>query len=80
MVKRRRLLAATGALGSSLAARPSATPRPVRLECSREQLDIAYDQSFWAPQIKEPEANDGTASAAVRQEMPPWTQQYGADA
>jgi arylformamidase len=79
-VRRRHLLAATGALGSSLAARSSATPRPVFLEYSQEQLDIAYDQSFWAPQMAELEAHDGAASAAVRQTMPPHTQQYGADA
>ena len=79
-MKRRHLLAATGALGSSLAARSSAAPKPVFLEYSQEQLDIAYDQSFWAPQMAELEAADGTASAAVRQKMPPLTQQYGPDA
>jgi arylformamidase len=52
----------------------------VFLEYSQEQLDIAYDQSFWAPQMSELEAADGTASAAVRQKIPPRTQQYGPDA
>ena len=80
MVRRRHLLAATGALGSSLAARSSAAPQPVFLEYSQEQLDIAYDQSFWAPQMAELEAHDSTASAMVRQTMPPRTQQYGLDA
>jgi arylformamidase len=79
-MRRRHLLAATSALGSSLAARSSAAPRPVFLEYSQEQLDIAYDQSFWAPQMTELEAHDGTASAAVRRTMPPHTQQYGPDA
>ena len=79
-MKRRHLLAATGALGSSIAARSSAAPRPVFLEYSQEQLDIAYDQSFWAPQMEELEAHDGATSAAARRTMPPRTQQYGPDA
>jgi arylformamidase len=52
----------------------------VFLDYSQEQLDTAYDQSFWAPRMAELEAADGTASAAVRQKMPPRTRQYGPDA
>jgi len=50
---------------------------PVFLDYSQEQLDKAYDQSFWAPQMAELEAHDGTASAAVRRTMPPRTEHYG---
>ena len=59
----------------SLAA--SAASPPVFLDYTQQQLDIAYDQSFWAPQMAELEAHDGTASAAVRQTMPPRTERYG---
>ena len=55
----------------------SAHPKPVFLEYSQEQLDTAYDQSFWAPQMAELEAGDGTKSADVRKKMPPRTEHYG---
>lgn len=54
-----------------------AAASPVFLDYSREQLDKAYDQSLWAPQMAELEANDGATSAAVRLTMPPRTEQYG---
>ncbi len=47
------------------------------LEYSQEQLDKAYDQSFWAPQMAELETRDGTKSAEVRRRMPPRTEHYG---
>ncbi|MEP9380143.1 alpha/beta hydrolase [Aquabacter sp. CN5-332] len=56
-----------------------ADTRPVFLDYSQEQIDKAYDQSFWAPQMAELEAQDGTNSAAVRNSMPPRTQRYGAN-
>ncbi|MGO1075009.1 alpha/beta hydrolase [Inquilinus sp. CA228] len=61
------------AVGKSFAA-------SVFLDYTQEQLDKAYDQSLWAPQMAELEASDGTASAAVRRAMPPRTAQYGPDA
>jgi arylformamidase len=52
-------------------------PRPLFLNYTQHQLDRAYDQSAWAPQMAELEAQDGEASAALRQRMPPRTEQYG---
>ncbi len=83
IMKRRSFLAAMGALPSAIAASSfaaadafSASP-PVFLDYTQEQMDIAYDQSFWSPDINGLQAGDGTASAAVRQKMPPRTVQYG---
>ncbi len=80
-MRRRHLLAATGtlggAIGSAVVAPSSAQPKPMFLEYSQEQLDKAYDQSFWAPQMAELEAGDGTKSAEVRRKMPPRTERYG---
>jgi len=56
-----------------------ADTRPVFLDYSQEQIDEAYDQSFWAPQMAELEAQDGANSAAVRRKMPPRTARYGAN-
>ena len=62
----------------NLLASPSPTPqKPVFLEYSQEQLDKAYDQSFWAPQMAELEADDGAKSTEVRRRMPPRTERYG---
>jgi arylformamidase len=55
----------------------SATGKPVFLDYDQEKLDKAYDQSLWAPQMAQLEANDGTASAAARKTTPPVTKQYG---
>jgi len=54
-----------------------AASRLVFLRYTQEELDRAYDQSAWAPQMAELEAQDGEASAALRQRMPPRTEQYG---
>jgi arylformamidase len=54
-----------------------ATSKPVFLNYTQEQLDRAYDQSAWAPQMAELEAQDGEASAAILQRMRPRTEQYG---
>jgi arylformamidase len=47
------------------------------LNYTQEQLDRVYDQSAWAPQMAELEAQDAEASAAIRRRMPPKTEQYG---
>ncbi|TIQ62323.1 MAG: alpha/beta hydrolase [Mesorhizobium sp.] len=61
------------AVGKSLAA-------SVFLDYTQEQLDTAYDQSFWAPRMAELEEGDGIASAVVRRAMPPRPEKYGPDA
>jgi arylformamidase len=84
-MKRRSFLAAMGALpaaaASSFIARDafSAAP-PVFLDYTQAQMDIAYDQSFWSPDINGLQAGDGRTSAAAREKMPPRTVQYGPDA
>lgn len=50
---------------------------PVFLDYTQEELDRAYDQSVWAPQMAELEAANGVASAEVRQRMPPRTERFG---
>jgi arylformamidase len=47
------------------------------LNYTQEQLDRAYDQSAWAPQMAELEAQDSELSAALRQRISPRTGQYG---
>ncbi|MEP9376671.1 alpha/beta hydrolase [Aquabacter sp. CN5-332] len=75
---RRSFLAATGTLPLAYGTRAmAADARPVFLNYSQEQIDKAYDQSFWAPQMAELEAQDGVNSAAVRRKMPPRTERYG---
>jgi arylformamidase len=76
-MRRRHLLAATGTLGLTTVAPASVQPAPVFLDYTQEQLDKAYDQSFWAPQMAELEASDGATSAEVRRNMPPRTERYG---
>jgi arylformamidase len=76
-MKRRSFLSACVALSSVLVAKRVAASSPVFLDYDQEQLNAAYDQSLWAPQMAELEANFGTASAAVRRTMPPVTRQYG---
>jgi arylformamidase len=70
-------LDAKGRPPSAIVAQPFAASRPLFLDYSPEQLDKAYDQSAWAPQMAELEAHDGAASAAVRRTMPPRTEHYG---
>ena len=76
-MKRRSFLVAMSTLPSAITARSLAASTPVFLDYSQEQLDKAYDQSFWAPQMAELEVHDGTTSAAVRRTMPPRTVRYG---
>jgi arylformamidase len=56
---------------------PLGQAKPVFLDYSQEQLDQAYDQAKWAPEMAQLEAADGTRSARVREEMPPITRRYG---
>jgi arylformamidase len=56
---------------------PLGQPKPIFLDYSQEQLDKAYDQASWAPEMVQLEAADGTRSARVRKEMPPLTRRYG---
>ena len=56
---------------------PLGRPKPVFLNYSQEQLDKAYDQAKWAPEMAQLEAADGTRSARVRKDMPPLTRRYG---
>jgi arylformamidase len=74
---RRDVLAGLGVLSSGIATRSFAAPAPVFLDYTQEQLDEAYDQSFWVSQMAEYEGRDTTASAAVRKAMPPRVEQYG---
>jgi arylformamidase len=76
-MKRRSLLGAASCSGLVALSKSSAAAKPVFLGYDQEELDKAYDQSFWAPQMAQLEADDGTASAAVRKTTPPVTKQYG---
>lgn len=76
-MKRRSFLASCATLPLVATAKSVAASLPVFLDYDQEQLDAAYDQSLWAPQMVELEASDGVASAAVRQATPPVTEQYG---
>jgi len=80
-MKRRSFLAAAalGAVPPAIAAPSPAASAPVFLDYGKEEIDKAYDQSFWAPRMAELEAQDTADSAAVRRKMPPRTLQYGPD-
>ncbi len=77
-MRRRHFPAATATPGGASVAPSSGQPAPVFLDYTQEQLDRAYDQSFWAPQMAELETDDGARSAEVRRKMPPRTERYGA--
>jgi len=76
-MKRRSFLASCAALPLVAAVKSVAASSSVFLDYDQKQLDAAYDQSLWAPQMAELEASDGVASAAVRRATPPRTEQYG---
>ena len=76
-MERRFFLRACVALASIVIAKRAAASPPVFLDYDQAQLDAAYDQARWAPQMEELEAHFGIASAAVRRTMPPVTRQYG---
>jgi arylformamidase len=76
-MKRRSLLGAALPSWFVATSKLSAAEKPVFLDYDQDEIDKAYDQSLWAPQMAQLEANDGIASAAVRKTTPPVTQQYG---
>jgi hypothetical protein len=55
---------------------PGGALRTVFLNDTQE-LDGAYDQCAWAPEMAALEAEDGEASAALRRRMPARTERYG---
>jgi arylformamidase len=83
IIKRGTLMNRRSLLGAALSSwfvatsKLSAAGKPVFLGYDQEELDKAYDQSFWAPQMEQLEADDGTMSTAVRKATPPVTKQYG---
>jgi arylformamidase len=76
-MRRRCFLSSAAALGASTIAPVFGQQKPVFLHYTQEQLDQAYDQAVWAPQLNELQAYDGTSSAAVRRVLPPRTERYG---
>lgn len=50
---------------------------PLFLGYSQDQLDRVFDQSAWAPRMKELEEELASASAAARRQTPPRTERYG---
>jgi hypothetical protein len=80
-MRRRHFLAGTaalgGAIGSSSVAPLLAQQGPVFMDYTQHQLDQAYDQAVWAPQLVELQAQDDAMSAAVRKATPPRTERYG---
>jgi arylformamidase len=70
------IAAAGGGIGMSIGL-PAAAQQKVFLDYTQEQLDQAYDQAFWTPQLNELQADDGKASAEVRKATPPRTVHYG---
>jgi arylformamidase len=80
-MRRRHFLAGTaalgGAIGSSGVAPLFAQQGPVFMDYTQQQLDQAYDQAVWAPQLVELQAQDDAMSAAVRKATPPRTERYG---
>lgn len=66
--------ATTAAVG---ARRALSSSEPVFLHLSQEDLDRAYDQSFWAPDAAETLASYTQLSAEVRDQYPYQTYSYG---
>jgi arylformamidase len=77
ILQRRRVL--WGAVTLAVGALPMTVlaQQKVFLDYTQEQLDQAYDQSFWTPQLNELQADDGRFSAEIRKSMPPKTVRYG---
>lgn len=76
-MRRRYFLSSAAALGAATVAPAFGQQKPVFLHYTQEQLDQAYDQAVWAPQLKELQAYDSASSAAVRKVLPPRTERYG---
>ena len=79
--RRNFMMLTTTALGLGSLARISRaaneTASPVLLGYTQEQLDRVFDQSRWAPRMKELEEEIAARSAAVRHKMAPRTVRYG---
>jgi arylformamidase len=77
-MRRRHFLEGVVALGgASLLAAPAVAQQDVFLDYTQAQLDQAYDQAVWTPQLNELQADDRKVSAEVRKTMPPRTERYG---
>ena len=76
-MRRRFFLSSAAALGATAVAPAFGQQKPVFLHYTQEQLDQAYDQAVWEPQLNELQAYDSTSSAAVRKVLPPRTERYG---
>ena len=76
-MRRRYFLSSTAALGAAAVTPAFGQQKPVFLHYTQEQLDQAYDQAVWEPQLNELQAYDSTSSAAVRKVLPPRTERYG---
>lgn len=75
-MRRRHLLAGASALGF-FASSSARAQKKVFLDYTQEELDAAYDQGYWTPQLKELQDDDSRASAEVRKTLPPRTVTYG---
>lgn len=79
--RRNFMMLTTAALGvgsiSRFSRATSESASPVLLGYTQEQLDRVFDQSRWAPRMKELEEEIAVRSAAVRRKMPPRTVRYG---
>jgi arylformamidase len=76
-MRRRFFLSSAAALSATAVAPAFGQHKPVFLHYTQEQLDQAYDQAVWEPQLNELQAYDSTSSAAVRKVLPPRTERYG---
>jgi arylformamidase len=76
-MRRRFFLSSAAALGATAVAPAFGQQKPVFLHYTQEQLDQAYDQAVWEPQLNELQAYDSASSAAVRKVLPPRTERYG---
>ena len=79
MQRRRFLLSSVALSGAALAgtAPVRAQNGPVFLDYTQADLDKAYDQAVWAPELRALQDYDSSSSAEVRKKMPPRTERYG---
>jgi arylformamidase len=76
-MRRRYFIAGASALGFCVGPSAFGQSRKVFLDYTQEELDQAYDQAFWTPQLNELQADDARASAEARNRLPPKTMAYG---
>src|ERR1700722_2646772 len=77
-MRRRHFLEGGAALGSaSLLVAPAVAQQEVFLDYTQAQLDQAYDQAVWTPQLNELQADDRKVSAEIRKTLSPRTEHYG---